>query len=462
MEADAKTGDWYYARCCEVQASPDGHLDLWSREHGKSTVITFGKSIQDILRTHGDDPIDYPECTIGIFSHTRPIAKAFLKQIKRELETNAMLMELFSDILYQQPNKDASAWSLDSGIVVKRKGNPKEATVEANGLVDGQPTSKHYTHLIYDDIVTLGSVTSPEMIKKTTEALAISYNLGSEQSKIRRFIGTRYHQNDTYKTILDRGTAEPRLYPATDTGEFEGEPVLWSQQTFDEKVRDFGPYVAACQLLQNPRADSAQGMKEEWLRYYTPSEHHSHNVYMLVDPAHAKKKDSDYTCISVIGLGADKNYYLIDMMRDRLNLKQRTDAVFDMHRKHHPILIGYERYGLQADIEHIQLVQEEVNYRFPIQEVGGTMAKTDRIKRLVPAFSGGRFYIPGKLWYTTVDGETVDLIAQFISDEYLSFPVSTHDDMLDAISRIFDITTMFPGGWGSKPIDYSSQDAAVV
>jgi predicted phage terminase large subunit-like protein len=462
MEADERTADWYFARCNEVQDAPNGYLDLWSREHGKSTVITFGKSIQDILRSHGDDPIEWPECTIGIFSHTRPIAKAFLKQIKREFETNAMLIDLFPDIIYENPTKDASAWSLDSGIVLKRRSNPKEATVEAHGLVDGQPTSKHYTHLIYDDIVTLGSVTSPEMIKKTTEALAISYNLGSEQSKIRRFIGTRYHQNDTYKTIIDRGTATPRLYPATDDGTFDGTPVLWSRETFEAKVRDFGPYVAACQLLQNPRADSAQGLKQEWLRYYTPTLHHGHNVYMTVDPAHAKKKDSDYTVISIWGLGADENYYLLDMIRDRLNLKQRTDAVFLMHRKHKPIMIGYERYGLQADVEHMRLEQERVNYRFPIVEVGGTMAKTDRIKRLVPILCEGRCYIPQEIWYKTVEGEDVELVRQFVDDEYLSFPVSTHDDMLDSMSRIFDIATTFPGGWGHKALDYSKQDAVVV
>ena len=109
---------WLFDRCKEVQANPDGYLDLWAREHYKSTIITFGKSIQDILKD--------PNITIGIFSHTRPIAKDFLKQIKTELEQNQFLKDYFPEVLYQNPEKESPKWSLDSGIRVKRTENPKE------------------------------------------------------------------------------------------------------------------------------------------------------------------------------------------------------------------------------------------------------------------------------------------------------------------------------------------------
>ena len=153
---------WILERCREVEQQPNGCLDLWAREHYKSTIITFGQAIQDILSSHGDNPHEEwqgREATIGIFSHTRPQAKTFLRQIKVELETNELLKSLFPDVLYQDPQKQSPKWSEDDGLIVKRKGNPKESTIEAHGLVDGMPTGKHFLIMNYDDVVTEKSIT---------------------------------------------------------------------------------------------------------------------------------------------------------------------------------------------------------------------------------------------------------------------------------------------------------------
>lgn len=423
--------DWLYSRCREVETSPDGHLDLWAREHYKSTIITFAKSIQDLL----SDP-DYT--LIGIFSHTRPIAKGFLDQIKRELETNKYLKDLFPDVLYQNPQAESPRWSLDGGIIVKRQTNPKEASVEAWGLVDGQPTSKHFTCLVYDDVVTRESVTTPDQIKKVTGAWELSLNLGTEGGK-RRYIGTRYHYNDTYKTMLDRGSAIPRIHTATDTGKLEGEPVLFSRESLMEKRRDMGPYTFGTQMLQDPVADRAMSFKPEWLRYYKKIENTSKwNIFIIVDPASKKKATSDYTVMEVHGLAPDQNYYLLEGIRDRLNLTQRAAKLFELHRKWQPKKVGYESYGLQADIEHVQYEMEQRNYRFEIVALGGTLAKEDRIRKLIPIYEQGRFYSPEHQSFVNSEGRQQDYVQLFTDNEYLAFPVCVHDDMLDCRSRILD------------------------
>ena len=453
---------WLKSRCEEVNASPNGHLDLWAREHYKSTIITFGKTIQDILASHGDNPLpewNGREVTIGIFSHTRPIAKGFLRQIKMEFERNARLHVLFPDIFWSDTRK-APKWSEDDGIVVKRKSNPKEATIEAWGLVDGQPTSKHFFVMVYDDIVTRESVTSPEMIAKTTSALELSYNLGTDGG-VKRFIGTRYHYNDSYKTVMDRSTAEQRLHPATEDGTIDGEPVLLTREALAEKRRDMGPYTFGCQMLQDPKADETQGFREDWLRYYKADASAGTNRYILVDPASGKRKTNDYTSMWVVGLAPDGNYNVLDMVRDRLNLTQRGKLVMQLHRKWKPLQVRYERYGMMADIEYIRTLQDAENYRFEVTEVGGQTSKPDRIKRLIPLFEQGKVYLPETLHKTNYEGTVEDLVSIFVQQEYKPFPVSLHDDMLDALARIAepDLPTVWPKSGPGKKLNFTSEFA---
>lgn len=422
--------DWIFARCREVQASPDGHLDLWAREHYKSTILTFGMTVQDLLND--------PDLTFGIFSHTRPIAKGFLRQIKRELEGNEWLKALFPEILYANPKAESPKWSEDDGIIIKRKSNPKEATVEAWGLVDGQPTSKHFKRMLYDDVVTRESVTSPEMINKTTEAWELSLNLGAKGGRC-RYAGTRYHFNDTYSEIIRRGSAPLRIHAATEDGTMDGTPVLLTVEELRIKRRDQGPFTFSAQQLLNPIADDTQGFNSNWIQYYDQKDDApSFNKYILVDPANEKKKSSDYTSMVVIGLGLDENYYVLDAIRDRLNLTERADALFSLHKRWKPMRVGYERYGIMSDIQHIKDRQSRENYRFDIVELGGKLSKVDRIRRLIPVFETGRVYFPESIYRTDYEGKVVELVQTFIEQEYKAFPVGLHDDMLDAIARILD------------------------
>lgn len=428
--------DFCFARCREVQAEPDGRLDLWAREHYKSTIITVGLTIQTILNN--------PDVTVGIFSHTRPAARAFLRQIKREFETNRLLQELFPHI--RPPARgEARTWSEDGGIVVRRGNNPKENTVEAWGLVDGQPTGKHFDLLIYDDVVTLESVSTPEQIAKTTEAWRLSLNLGA-RGGARRMIGTRYHANDTYAELIRAGSAVPRVRPATADGTFEGEPVLLPRAALNEKRRDMGPYVFACQMLQNPLADKADGFRAEWLRYWRPAENlwRSMNRAILVDPAGSKKRGSDYSVFCVVGWNADKCLYLVHGERARLNLTERTATVFRLAREFDPLFVGYERYGLQADIEHIRSEMTRLNYHFTLRELGGSTAKSDRIRRLIPWFEQERLFLPAHDAFRDGEGRIRDFTREFVEEEYGTFPVCAHDDMLDCLSRAVDPDVRVP------------------
>jgi predicted phage terminase large subunit-like protein len=281
------------------------------------------------------------------------------------------------------------------------------------------------------------------MIEKTTQAWAESLNLCAENATF-RYAGTRWHFADTSSEIIKRKAAIARVFTPTVDGTLDGEPVLWSRETLAKKWTDMGAFVAAAQLFQNPKLENTDGFLEGWLQYWPALTYANMNLYLLCDPAGEKKESSDYTVFMVVGLGPDQNYYVITMVRDRLSLAERTRVLFSLHQQYKPLITGYEKYGLQSDIEHIRSVQAQTNYRFGIKELGGAMPKVERIRRLGPKFEAGRVFLPETCARVNYLKERVDLVQAFRQEEYLAFPYSEHDDMLDCLSRIFDVGPVFP------------------
>lgn len=461
---------WLYARCREVEKAPDGYLDLWSREHYKSTVITFAGIIQEILNN--------PEITVGIFSFNKPVARKFLRQIKYEFESNETLKALYPDILYADPKKESPRWSEDSGIVVRRQGNPKEATVEGHGLVDGQPTGAHFLLRVYDDVVTLDSVTSPEMIQKTTEAWSLSDNLGArpENGLARAWhVGTRYHFGDTYNAMLEMGAVIPRIYPATDNGQRDGNPVFLKPEVWEDKKRKQTTAVLAAQMLQNPAAGNNAIFSKEWLKFQDirPA---TLNVYIMCDPASSRKTGSDKTAIPVVGIDAAGNRWLLDGYHHKMSLSERYKAIKGLRSVWsrmpgvQQVQVGYERYGSTSDLEYFEQEMRRDGESFDLIELAwpreGGGSKTDRVQRLEPWFRAGRFFLPAvakeetrlqsqmrdsgqafRIYKPTTrrdeEGRLYSLNKNFL-DEYLTFPFCAHDDLIDAVSRIEDMEPVPP------------------
>jgi predicted phage terminase large subunit-like protein len=165
---------------------------------------------------------------------------------------------------------------------------------------------------------------------------------------------------------------------------------------------------------------------------------------IIVDPANEKSRSSDFTAMWVIGMGGDGNAYILDAVRDRLNLAERTEVLFKLHRKYKPVEVRYEQYGMQSDVSHIKIEMDRLSYRFRIREVRGKVKKEDRIRRLIPWFKEGRVVFPRELAYTDISGKTRDLVRIFVEEELAAFPVAKHDDMMDALSRLAEPGLVLP------------------
>lgn len=461
---------WLYERCREVECDPDGYLDLWGRDHRKSTIITYGGAIQEVIKE--------PEVTIGIFSHTKPISKGFLRQIKVEFESNLMLRALFPDIFWENPERDAPSWSLDFGLTVNRKTNPSVATIEAHGLVDGQPIGKHFQILIYDDVVVPTSVSTPEQVMKTTEAFKLSDNLGVIGGR-KWMTGTRYSFADSYEEMLTNKTVKPRIYPATDDGTIDGKPVFLPQEEWDKKVIAQGPEVISCQMLQNPQAGINRMFNLDDIRVYE-ARPEVLNVYITVDPARSMKKDSAKTAVAVIGMDYASNKYLLDGYNHKMDLRERWVKTSTMYHKWkresgvQHVWVGYEAYGAQADLDYFEEQMRRPNEGgfFHIEELkwprDGEGSKTDRVGRLGPDFRMHKFYVPIKTDENALTNlqrrlkeagqghriarqikrvdenkKIYDLTEQF-KQQVNYFPFGKYKDLIDAVSRVYDLAPKAP------------------
>lgn len=449
-----------FERCREIQRNPDGYLDIYARDHYKTTMITYALTIQEILKN--------PEITICIYSYNISTAQKMMVQIRSALQ-NHTLVTCFPDILFS--NVNVSSWKdsmgnshrmewANEGFTVKRVGNPKEHTVECSGLVTGQKTGGHYNLLIYDDTVTPESVSTRAQIEKTTQMFEMSLNTGSTANMRIRMIGTRYALGDTYEHILKNGTVKLRRFPCVDEN---GNSVLYSDKILKWKLSRMHGSVVATQMYCDPQANSAFNFLMDWIPERINSKSidlDKWNWYIIVDPAQKISDDADYTimwCVGVSGKGDDKTFLWADLIRDKLSLEGKQKALFDMvarftNSRKRPTVF-YERVSMQSDIQHYQYVMNQTGYIFDILEASGKPKlnygmtasgnnlkfKDLRISALQPSLKQGRHRFVDSAVHTNWKGDNEDMLASFFEEEYKNYPFAEHDDGLDAMCRCVDL-----------------------
>lgn len=215
------------------------------------------------------------------------------------------------------------------------------------------------------------------------------------------------------KAIQDDGTL---LFPERLTHEF-----------LDLAKRRQGSYVFANQYQNEVIPSGEQTFKREWIRYWTHVPERVVN-FAFIDPAIGLSKTHDYTALVVVSVDIDRNWYIRDVVRKRVNPSEIIEMVFHVKQKWAPALIGIEDVAFQKSIIHFAL--EEAKRRgvtIPVTGVkrGADKTKQMRILALVPRFEWGTLFL---------GGGQVDLEL-----ELAQFPRGVHDDALDALASIEDI-----------------------
>ena len=438
---------WVVNSAREIESGPkDFTLDVWSREHFKSSLLTKAETIQDSLKD--------PEDSTGVFSAVRPLAKKFLFEIKETFQTSKILQACFPDIVWRDCEKEAPLWSLDEGLILRRRTNMAEPTISAWGLTEGMPTGLHFGKRKYDDIVNKDISESVEVMEKVKEKYDLSQYLGKDGGT-HRVVGTFYHHNDPLTYIRDKkdlaGNAKYilRLKPATDNGLANGVPVLLSQKAFDEKKGDLGFNT---QMLCNPTPLSDMRLNFSFLnrisRAFIPK-----GVFrmMLIDQAgdldsNVKKTGGDSWAIGIVAVEPKKDdigqsrRFLEELWVSPANESEAIDQAVRMFTRGGIIhKLGVEKVGTSTTHIHIANALKargrHVEFGDPRWSVGILLRPAGRNKKKFIEAALGWPLNNGK-WHYADDIENAFL--DRLRMEMLNFPV-WHDDVLNMMSYSEDV-----------------------
>lgn len=256
---------------------------------------------------------------------------------------------------------------------------------------------------------------------------------------------TQWHTDDISGRILyqmEKDEAFPRfermVFPARKEGEWEYLfPEQFSPEWYETQRATLGPTMAAALLDCSPVGEGNRMFNPAWFNTTGRIANAERmNKYIFVDSANARRKNSDFTVMQVWGFSPDRNYYLLDAIRDRLDLSGRTEALFGLVERWRPLNVFWEQVGAMSDVQHVKLRMDEVAWHFRVSELRQSVPKQDRIGWLVPLFEAGRIWMPDRLLRQRDNGQNYDFVEELRTEEFATFPASRHDDMLDCMANL--------------------------
>lgn len=191
---------------------------------------------------------------------------------------------------------------------------------------------------------------------------------------------------------------------------------------FKEVYKDKEGSRAWTSLYQGkPVAMEGNLIKREWWKYYNDSWTELKLPYIIlsVDAAFKDGDDNDFVAIQVWGK-KDKEYYLLDALKQHLNFVDTLAAIRNFKAKYEDmmfILIEDKANGTAI----INVLSAEMEGVIPVKPEGG---KVTRANAVSPAIESGHVHLPR--------------FASFVDDfvaECSAFPNGAHDDQVDAMTQ---------------------------
>jgi hypothetical protein len=362
---------------------------------------------------------------ITLISASETLAIGFLRDIKREIETNPLIKEIWGD---QRTDK----WT-ENHIILKTG-----VTIRARGA-GGQIRGFRPDVIVCDDIETDESVESEEQRKKIKDWLfkaCINTLLPEGQFII---IGTIIHPLSVLADLLAMDNKwEKRKYQAYRNAiEKPGHELWvenWNHEQLQKRKAEIGSWAFSSEYLNNPISNETAPVQEKQIRYWTelPKQY---SCVITVDPAYSDDETADFKVATLVAIDQAQNRYLVDYIRTHEPIGRFQDSIINLFLRHKDTLTGvgipnsgvekaffesFLRKCEERKVLGIPLVELKNSFTSSATNISTRNKKQRVVAALQPLFEQGKYYIHGN-----------HIEAR---DELLTIGSSRWDDVVDAMA----------------------------
>lgn len=409
-------------------------LLLIPRGHLKSSIVTIGLTIQDILN-------DFNKRVL-IANAIWDNARGFVSQIADYLDRFSALKELFGE--FRPRTRGSKGWNKDSITILQRTVPLKEATVTSTG-VERTQASQHYDKIVLDDVVARENIGTKEQRSKIVDFYGDCLSLLEPGGEV-VVIGTTWHEDDLYNVLRKDGRYAVYVRTALEPPTFtEGNPIfpkkfsktiLLDIKSEFEKKGKLGQFYA--QYFLDPYPDEDAEFDKKNIKYYAglPKVDNENTVVPMyvsvcLDPS-LGKASSDNSGISATGVTKEGKVYILEARNFKVHIDrigyEVVRTLLDLRKAGlNAQIVAVEGFGFQQTLETpIRKAMDESGFSgVPIEILPRSTeeSKDSRILALVPYFAEGRILMRESF---------VDL-----KDEMLRFKKNVKrrkDDILDSLA----------------------------
>lgn len=304
-------------------------------ESGKTAALSVGRVLYELGRN--------PNTRCVVVSNTVSQATKIVRSIGGYLEKSEELREVFPDL------KQASSgpWT-NTQLTVKRKGNPKDPSVQATG-VHGSIVGARIDLLILDDLLDYENARTPGLRDDLWDWVhSTLFGRLTEHARV-ICVGNAYHKDDFLHRLERNSYWHTVRFPVLDEEGNSSWAERWPLERISQKRDELGPSEFARQMLCKARDDAEARFKREWidlalqrgngrqLQNAVVAPPPGCSIYTGVDLAVQQHAAADLTAFTTIMVYPNGDREIINVESARLAGPQIIERIKNLHHRYQGI-----------------------------------------------------------------------------------------------------------------------------